>query len=112
MPWPEPVTLSGPHAQLKPLSQDHCDGLVEAVKDGELWKLWYTFIPKAEDMRREIDRRLRPRGVAAALVQSCEPARHRAAGSQTGWHSAQPSDRVERHAARYGRLQHHRQRMA
>ncbi len=46
MPWLEPVTLSGPYAQLKPLSQDHCDGLTEAVKDGELWKLWYTFIPK------------------------------------------------------------------
>ena len=43
MPWPEPVSLSGPHARLKPLSQDHCDGLMEAVKDGELWKLWYTF---------------------------------------------------------------------
>src|SRR2546429_9108880 len=58
MPWLEPVSLSGPHAQLKPLSQDHCDGLTEAVKDGELWKLWYTFIPKAEDMCKEIDRRL------------------------------------------------------
>jgi N-acetyltransferase len=58
MPWPEPVSLSGPHAQLKPLSQDHCEGLMKAVKDGELWKLWYTLIPKAEDMRKEIDRRL------------------------------------------------------
>src|SRR5205807_10270361 len=58
MPWLEPVSLSGRHAQLKPLSQDHRDGLTEAVKDGELWKLWYTFIPKAEDMRKEIDRRL------------------------------------------------------
>ena len=58
MPWPEPVTLSGAHAQLKPLSQDHCDGLIEAVRDGELWKLWYTFIPKPEDMAKEIDRRL------------------------------------------------------
>src|SRR5258708_19638197 len=58
MPWPEPVSLGGPHAQLKPLSQDHCDGLTEAVKDGELWKLWYTFIPRAEDMGKEIDRRL------------------------------------------------------
>ena len=47
MPWLEPVTLSGPHAQLKPLSHDHCDGLTEAVKDGELWKLWYTFVPEA-----------------------------------------------------------------
>ena len=47
MPWLEPVTLSGPHAQLKPLSHDHVDGLTEAVKDGELWKLWYTFGPHA-----------------------------------------------------------------
>ena len=34
------------------------DGLVEAVSDGELWKLWYTFIPTAENMKKEIDRRL------------------------------------------------------
>src|SRR5258707_12163883 len=58
MPWLEPVSLDGPHAQLKPLSHDHIEGLTEAVKDGELWKLWYTFIPRAEDMGKEIDRRL------------------------------------------------------
>ena len=58
MAWLEPITLHGPHARLEPLSQDHHDGLVEAVKDGELWKLWYTFVPKPEDMRKEIDRRL------------------------------------------------------
>jgi RimJ/RimL family protein N-acetyltransferase len=50
MPWPEPVILSGPYAQLKPLSHDHIDGLTEAVKDGELWKLWYTFVPKIAGM--------------------------------------------------------------
>src|SRR5258707_15670652 len=58
MPWLEPVTLSGPHARVEPLSPDHIDGVIEAVKDGELWKLWYTSVPKAEDMRKEIDRRL------------------------------------------------------
>ena len=58
MPWLEPVTLRGEHARLEPLSPDHGDGLTEAVKDGELWKLWYTFIPCAEDMGQEIDRRL------------------------------------------------------
>jgi RimJ/RimL family protein N-acetyltransferase len=58
MPFLEPVTLSGPHAQLKPLSHDHADGLTLAVKDGELWKLWYTFIPRPEAMTQEIDRRL------------------------------------------------------
>ena len=58
MPWLEPVTLRGQHAQLKPLSQDHCEGLTEAVTDGELWNLWYTAVPRPEDMTKEIDRRL------------------------------------------------------
>jgi N-acetyltransferase len=58
MPWLEPTTLRGAHARLEPLSHEHCDGLTEAVKDGELWKLWYTAIPKPEDMGKEIDRRL------------------------------------------------------
>jgi RimJ/RimL family protein N-acetyltransferase len=58
MPWPEPITLSGEYARLEPLSRQHRDGLVDAVKDGELWKLWYTFVPRPEDMTREIDRRL------------------------------------------------------
>jgi N-acetyltransferase len=58
MPWPDPVTLRGAHARLEPLSHSHHDGLVEAVKDGDLWKLWYTSVPKAEDMTKEIDRRL------------------------------------------------------
>jgi RimJ/RimL family protein N-acetyltransferase len=31
---------------------------VEAVKDGELWKLWYTSVPTPEAMTKEIDRRL------------------------------------------------------
>jgi RimJ/RimL family protein N-acetyltransferase len=36
----------------------HHDGLCEAVRDGELWKLWYTSIPSPEAMAKEIDRRL------------------------------------------------------
>ena len=58
MPWLEPVSLRGAYARLEPLSHDQCDGLTEAVKDGELWKLWYTFVPKPEEMTKEIDRRL------------------------------------------------------
>jgi RimJ/RimL family protein N-acetyltransferase len=58
MPWLEPVSLRGAHARLEPLSHDHRDGLIDAVKDGELWKLWYTSVPRAEDMAKEIDRRL------------------------------------------------------
>ena len=28
------------------------------MEDGELWDLWYTFVPTAEKMTAEIDRRL------------------------------------------------------
>ncbi|SMQ75376.1 GNAT family protein [Agreia sp. VKM Ac-1783] len=54
-----PVTLTGTHVVLEPLSHDHHDGLVDAVRDGELWKLFYTTVPSPEGMRAEIDRRLR-----------------------------------------------------
>jgi N-acetyltransferase len=58
MSWLQPVTLRGASVTLEPLSHDHHDDLVEAVKDGELWQLWYTMIPNPEGMRAEIDRRL------------------------------------------------------
>ena len=58
MGWPEPVTLSGSVATLVPLASAHETDLVEAVRDGELWKLWYTTIPAPEGMRAEIERRL------------------------------------------------------
>ncbi|GLQ57251.1 GNAT family N-acetyltransferase [Devosia nitrariae] len=53
-----PVTLSGRHVDLLPLSPDHHDGLVEAVKDGSLWELWYTKVATPEAMAGEIERRL------------------------------------------------------
>ena len=56
--WPAPVALAGEHASLQPLAREHHDGLVDAVRDGELWKLWYTSIPSPEGMATEIDRRL------------------------------------------------------
>jgi hypothetical protein len=58
MTWPPPVTLRASRATLEPLAQQHHADLVEAVKDGELWRLWYTTIPEPEKMGAEIDRRL------------------------------------------------------
>ena len=58
MPWPDPVPLRGQHARLEPLSKEHREGLVEAVKDGELYTIWYTAIPTPENVAKEIDRRL------------------------------------------------------
>jgi N-acetyltransferase len=54
----QPVTLVGQLVTAEPLSQDQHDGLVSAVRDGELWTLWYTRIPAPTEMGIEIDRRL------------------------------------------------------
>ena len=54
----QPIALRGTHASLVPLEMAHQDDLVAAVQDGELWNLWYTFIPRPEAMRHEIERRL------------------------------------------------------
>jgi len=56
--WLTPVTLSGTQVRLEPLSTAHHDGLCEAVRDGELWQLWYTVIPEPAQMHQEIQRRL------------------------------------------------------
>jgi RimJ/RimL family protein N-acetyltransferase len=95
MPWLEPVSLSGPHARLEPLSHQHRDGLTEAVKDGELWKLWYTFIPKPEDMAREIDRRLGLQASGAMLPWTVFDSSGKIAGMTTYMNVDAPNRRVE-----------------
>ena len=67
MPWPSPVTLTGAFVRLDPLSHDHCAGLIDAVMDGELWRLWYTSIPAPESMKAEIERRLSLRDQGSML---------------------------------------------
>ncbi|MBU3070619.1 GNAT family N-acetyltransferase [Aestuariicella sp. G3-2] len=39
------VTLEGSHLRLEPLQTQHRDGLIRAICDGELWKLFVTLIP-------------------------------------------------------------------
>ena len=52
------TTLRGQHVCLMPLSAAHHDDLLEAVKDGELWRHWYTAILTPDKMAAEIERRL------------------------------------------------------
>ena len=103
MPWPEPVTLIGAHAQLKPLSHEHLNGLTEAVRDGELWNLWYTFIPKAEDMRKEIDRRLGLQAAGSMLPFTVFDADGKIAGMSTYMNVDAGNRRVEIGSTWYAR---------
>src|SRR5215469_13414589 len=95
MPWPDPVTLRGTHARLEPLSHDHHAGLVEAVKDGELWKLWYTFVPMPENMSKEIDRRLGLQAAGSMLPFTVFDPDGKIAGMTTYMNVDTPNRRVE-----------------
>jgi N-acetyltransferase len=42
--------LEGEHSVLEPLTLAHVPSLCQAAADGELWNLWYTSVPKPEQM--------------------------------------------------------------
>lgn len=95
MGWPEPVTLTGPHATLRPLARSDHDGLVDAVRDGELWKLWYTSVPTPEGMAAEIERRLALQAAGGMLPFIVLDAAGRVAGMTTYMHVDAANRRVE-----------------
>jgi RimJ/RimL family protein N-acetyltransferase len=103
MPWPEPVTLKGAYARLEPLSRQHLDGLTEAVKDGELWKLWYTLIPRPEGMGKEIERRLSLQAAGSMLPFTVFDAAGKIAGMTTYMNVDAANRRVEIGSTWYAR---------
>lgn len=103
MPWPDPVTLRGQHARLEPLSHDHREGLVAAVRDGELFKLWYTAVPTAEGMAKEIDRRLGLQAAGSMLPFTVFDADGRIVGMTTYMNIDAANRRVEIGSTWYGR---------
>jgi RimJ/RimL family protein N-acetyltransferase len=83
MSFAQPVTLRGSHATLEPLTLGHEAEAAEAVKDGELWRLWYTGVPSPEQMRREIERRLRLQEIGSMLPFAVRDASGRLVGMTT-----------------------------
>ena len=83
MTWPQPITLRGRYATLEPLSHKRAEELVDAVKDGELWRLWYTSVPAPEKMSKEIDRRLALQATGSMLPFAVIDANGKAAGMTT-----------------------------
>lgn len=64
----EPVTLTGRNwVVLEPLQREHSDELLEAAKDGELWKLWYTSVGDPDALFGYIDSALKMRDEQGAM---------------------------------------------
>lgn len=95
MPWPDPITLRGQHARLEPLSHAHREGLMEAVKDGELYTIWYTAIPTPENVAKEIDRRLGLQAAGSMLPFTVFDAAGKIVGQTTYMNIDAPNRRVE-----------------
>jgi RimJ/RimL family protein N-acetyltransferase len=95
MAWPIPTTLVGQHAQLVPLSATHESALAEAVRDGELWKLWYTNVPTPDGMKAEIERRLTLQDKGSMLPFTVLDAGGRVAGMTTYMNVDSVHKRVE-----------------
>jgi RimJ/RimL family protein N-acetyltransferase len=95
MPWPPEIRLQGQHAAVVPLTLDHAAALAEAVRDGELWKLWYTSIPSPEGMAGEIARRLGLRERGSMLPFAVLDARGTPVGMTTYMNVDPDNKRVE-----------------
>ncbi len=95
-PWPPEVILRDACVTLEPLTQRHAAQLADAVRDGELWKLWYTNVPAPEGMAAEIERRLSLRASGSMLpFAAIEHASGRAAGMTTYMNIDAANRRVE-----------------
>lgn len=51
----EPITIERDGIRLEPLQPEHRDEIARAVADGELWNLWFTAVPRPEQIPRWIE---------------------------------------------------------
>jgi RimJ/RimL family protein N-acetyltransferase len=103
----EGVELRGERVALALLEVSHAEALAEAAKDGELWRLWYTSVPKPEEMHAEIARRLGLRAAGSMLPFTViEPVTGEPVGMTTYMNIDRVNRRVEIGSTWYaGRMQ-------
>ena len=99
----ETVRLAGQGVVLAPLEAAHHDELVEAAREGELWRLWYTFVPTPEGMRKEIERRLGLQAVGSMIPFTVMDGDGRVVGMTTYMNVDEGNRRVEIGSTWYAR---------
>ena len=98
-----PITLTGQHARLVPLSLDHAAAQCDAVRDGNLEQLWYTAVPTPQGMVAEIERRLGLMAVRSMLPFTVLDATGRVVGMTTYMNVDNANQRVEIGSTWYAR---------
>ncbi|MCC6316548.1 MAG: GNAT family N-acetyltransferase [Gemmatimonadaceae bacterium] len=91
-----PITLESNGVRLEPLATSHREGLALAAQDGALWELWYTSVPRPEEVEAYIETALAGQAAGHMLPWAVvDTASGRVIGS-TRYHDIVPAiDRVE-----------------
>ena len=64
----EPITLEGKYVRLEPLGMQHQEGLCNAIRDGELWKLFVTLLPHPDNIDQFIEDAIQAHGHGDGLA--------------------------------------------
>ena len=92
--WPpSPLTLEGTHVRLEPLAAHHAAGLREAMQDGRLWELWYTFVPEPDAVAAWIDTAISQQAEGKALAFAVVRRRDGAVVGSTRYMNVEPVQR-------------------
>jgi RimJ/RimL family protein N-acetyltransferase len=93
---PRPVLLEGHGVRLEPLAPAHTAGLADAARDGELWRLWYTFVPRPEEAARYVEEALAGQRAGHMLPWAVRESASGAVVGSTRFHDVVAAiDRVE-----------------
>jgi RimJ/RimL family protein N-acetyltransferase len=93
---PAPVMLEGHGVRLEPLDAVHAPGIADAVRDGELWRLWFTAVPEAEKADAYIASALEGQRAGHMLPWAVRELATGAIAGSTRYHDIVPAiDRVE-----------------
>ena len=91
-----PVTLEGHGVRLEPLDNSHADDLAEAVRDGDLWRLWFTSVPAPAEVVTYIEAALEGQRAGHMLPWAVRELTTNAVIGATRYHDIVASiDRVE-----------------
>jgi N-acetyltransferase len=91
-----PAILEGHGVRLEPLDASHSRGLAEAVRDVELWQLWFTAVPEPTQTDAYIDAALQGQSAGHMLPWAVRELTTGAVIGSTRYHDiVAPIDRVE-----------------
>jgi N-acetyltransferase len=91
-----PVTLEGHGVRLEPLAAAHADGIAAAASDGRLWELWYTTVPRPDEVSAYIETALAGQRAGHMLPWAVRDLATDTIVGSTRYHDIVPAiDRVE-----------------